>query len=124
MLFKKYIDNCLQLSKPFKAIIIQSNIVLSFLFLQFVSIAQADPLLPLLGKYSVGFSQLQQTLLLKDRGNITCTIDIWYPTDSNGSERYTYKDYILMHPDSTAETTVRSLRLSFQDFFGNTTDSA
>lgn len=104
--------------------VVQRCSILFFLLLQFVSIAQTDPLQQLAGKSQVGFSQLQQAISVKNRESVTCTIDFWYPLASQGSERFTYKDYFLLHPDSTEERTIRSMRQTFQIFFGNTTDSA
>lgn len=104
--------------------IVQSCSILLFLLLPFISVAQPEPLQQLVGKYPVGFSQLQQTLPVKNRESVTCTVDVWYPVASPGSERFTYKEYVLSHPDSTEERTLRSMRQTFQTFFGNTTDSA
>lgn len=109
---------------PSKCGIIQSRLLHFFLLFHIVSVAQVNPLQPLIGKHQIGFSQLQQNISVKGRGNIICTIDIWYPEAKNRSERYTYKDYILLNPDSTIEWSLHSTRKNIESFFGSTTDSA
>lgn len=108
----------------FEDVFFQSRSIFYFLLLPIVCECQVEILEPLHGKHAIGFSQVQKIVLVKGRGNVPCTVDLWYPVTATHGDRYTYRDYILLHSEDSAQLALNSIRQTVQNFFGLASDSA